>query len=488
MRFPRSTVFVALGVVLLTTTLVASATTAPTREVARDGSAVLASDSRTTTTAANDSADPGGVLVAIQGGGPQWQRNGQVYLLRDGERVWSVSDRDSYFDATRMDNGNVVAGFHNNDYESGCDPYDPPCTKTGFRVIDPDAEGGPATVSEYTFPIRSPTHREVHDVEPIGEDSFVFTDMEHERVVVVSDGEVEWEWRAAESGFYDAPPDPTTTDWLHINDVDYLGDDRFLVSVRNANQIVVIERGEGVVDVINEDRSAENDDACDIGGQLQDYDGDGEIRCGNPDVMNHQHNPQWLGDGALLVADSENDRIVELHRQENGTWRPAWALEEANGIDLNWPRDADRLPNGNTLVTDSLKKRIFEVNRSGGVVWSNSTELIPYEADLQPEGELTGPYTPNATAESDGGAITNDTDATDGTNATTTASDPDLRYEQSERVQTSDDDVPVLSLALVGIRAVFPKLPFWFGELQLVLTALSLGLIAGGGIDRYRNG
>ena len=485
MRFPRSTVFVALGVVLLTTTLVASAATAPTREVARDGSAVLASDGPATT-GANDSAETGGVLVAIQGGGPQWQRNGEVYLLRDGERVWSVSDRDSYFDATMMENGNVVAGFHNNGYESGCDPYDPPCTKTGFRVIDPDAEGGPATVSEYTFPVRSPTHREVHDVEPIGEDSFVFTDMEYERIVVVTDGEIEWEWRAAESGFYDAPPDPTTTDWLHINDVDYLGDDRFLVSVRNANQLVVIERGEGVVDVINEDRSAADDDACNIRGQLSDYDDDGEIRCGNPDVIDHQHNPQWLGDGAILVADSENDRVVELHRQDNGTWRPAWALEEAGGLAFNWPRDADRLPNGNTLVTDSLHKRVVEVNRTGAVVWSNSTDLIPYEADLQPEGELTGPYAPNGTAGSDGGAITNDTDATNAANATN-ASGPGLRYEQSERVETSDDDVPVVSLALVGIRALFPKLPFWFGELQLVLTALSLGLVAGGGIDRYRS-
>jgi hypothetical protein len=403
-----------------------------------------------------------------------------VYLRQDGEEQWRVGDRDSYFGAYMMESGNVVAGFHNNDYESGCDPYDPPCTKTGFRVFDPDAEGGIETVSEYTFPVRSPTHREVHDVEPIGNDSFVFTDMEYERIVVVTDGEIEWEWRAAESGFYDAPPDPTRRDWLHINDVDHLGDGRFLVSVRNANQILVIERGEGVVDVINEDRSAANDGSCDKGGQLNDYDGDGEVRCGNPDVINHQHNPQWLGDGAVLVADSENDRIVELHEGEDGSWTPAWAIERAGGLSLNWPRDADRLPNGNTLVTDSLNKRVFEVTRDGQVVWSHSTELIPYEADVLPEGELVGTYgTRNETGESN---------ATEGANTTrTTTAGPSLRYDRSGAVEASDRDVPVLSLAMVGIRAVFPRLPVWYSELQLFLTVVALGLVAGGGIDRWRN-
>ena len=484
MQVPRSTALVALGVLLLTTTLVVSAATVPTRDIARQGSAVVdGGGSSQAVSEQNVTSGPTGVLVAIQGGGPKWQRNGQVYLLQDGEEQWRVGDRDSYFGAYMLDNGNVVAGFHNNDYQSGCDPYDPPCTKTGFRVMDPDAEGGPETVSEYTFPVRSPTHREVHDVEPVGENAFVFTDMEHERIAIVRNGSLVWEWRAAESGFYDAPPDPTRRDWLHINDVDHLGDGRFLVSVRNANQIIVVERGEGVVDVINEDRSSDDDGSCAKGGQLKDYDNDGEVRCGNPDVINHQHNPQWLGDGAVLVADSENDRIVELHREENGSWTPAWAIEKAGGLTLSWPRDADRLPNGHTLVTDSLNKRVFEVTRDGQVVYSHSTELIPYEADLLPAAELVGAYGP-----------ANDTTATPtangsngSANATTSTAGPDLRYERGDRVRANDGDVPVLSLAMVGLRAVFPRLPVWYSELQLFLTILSLGLVAGGGVDRWRN-
>lgn len=37
---------------------------------------------------------------------------------------------------------------------------------------------------------------------------------------------------------------------------------------------------------------------------------------------------------------------------------------------MQWPRDADRLPNGHTLVADSNSGRIIEIDESGAVVWS----------------------------------------------------------------------------------------------------------------------
>jgi hypothetical protein len=226
------------------------------------------------------------------------------------------------------------------------------------------------------------------------------------------------------------------------------------VSVRNANQLLVVQRGEGVTEVINADTDDSNDESCRKSGQLSDYDGDGDVRCGDPAVLDHQHNPQWLGDGAVLVADSDNDRVVELHRTENGTWEPAWTLSRAGGISFNWPRDADRLPNGNTLITDTLNRRIVEVNETGEVVWSVETDRIPYEADRLPVGESVG----------------------------------GPRYDSSEATnEAAPGDVPVLSLALVGIRAVVPSTPFWFRELQLGLTLVSVLFVVVGGIDRYRN-
>jgi hypothetical protein len=110
---------------------------------------------------------------------------------------------------------------------------------------------------------------------------------------------------------------------LHINDVDVIGEDRYLVSVRNANQLLIIERGRGVVEVINEDDDR-NDASCRGSGQLRDTDGDRDVRCGDPSILDHQHNPQYLEEGAILAADSENDRVVELtKRAASGALRGA---------------------------------------------------------------------------------------------------------------------------------------------------------------------
>lgn len=426
----RDTLLFVAGIVLLVGTLTISAVTAP---------------SIGTTDSGNQNEL---TLIGSQGGGPGWHKYGSVYLLNGTNVTWRESSADSYFDVTKTDNGTVIAGFTDGGYSS-CGPYESPCTRTGFRVIDPRPE--PRVISEYSFPVRTKKNSEVHDVEQLSSGGYLATDMEYERIFIVKNGTVTWQWNA--SSFYDAPSDPTTTDWLHINDVDVIGENRYLVSVRNANQLVIVKRGEGVVDVINKDISDKNDDNCRKSGQLAGYDGDGEIRCGDPTVLNHQHNPQWLGNNAVLVADSDNDRIVELHRTESGRWEAAWALERAGGVTFNWPRDADRLPNGNTLITDTLNRRIVEVNETGAVVWSMKTKRIPYEADRLPTGERVGAS----------------------------------QYAADSSVSAPTGDVPILSLLLVGLRAVVPSTPFWFREPQLGLTLVSVILILGGVVDRTWN-
>ena len=426
----RGAILVVSGVLLFVGTLIVSASLAPAIG--------------TTTESTQDRL----TIVGSQGSGPGWHEYGSVYLLNGTNVTWRESSADSYFDVTQTENGTILAGFMNGGYSS-CGPYEPPCARTGFRVIDPRPD--PRVISEYSFPVRTKENSEVHDVEPLQSGEYLVTDMEHERIFTVKNGEVTWQWNA--SSFYDAPSDPTTTDWLHINDVDVIDESRYLVSIRNANQLVIVERGEGVVDVINKDTTNSNDANCRKSGQLADYDDDGEVRCGDPAVLNHQHNPQWLGDGAVLVADSENDRVVELHRTENGNWEPAWMLESAGGVAFNWPRDADRLPNGNTLITDTLNRRIVEVNESGAVIWTVRTDRIPYETDRLPEGETVG--APQYTADSSFG-------------------------------DSSSGDVPVFSPMLIGVRAIVPSTPFWFREPQLGLTVLSIILVLAGIVDRTR--
>jgi hypothetical protein len=392
-------------------------------------------------------------LVGSQGGGPGWHEDGSVYLINGTTVQWRAQTADSYFDVERLDNGSLLVGFMSNGFED-CGEYESPCARTGFHVLQPGPD--PEVVGQYSDPVRTQKNSEVHAAERLPSGAYLITDMEHERVYTVEDGSVTWEWRA--SSFYTPPEDPTKRDWLHTNDVDAINESHYLVSVRNANQILLLERGEGVVEVINEDRSDENDGSCRRRGEQLVDDADGDVRCGNPEILDHQHNPHWLGQGAVLVADSDNNRVVELHR-ENGRWEPVWTLERAGGVDLNWPRDADRLENGNTLITDTLNRRVLEVNASGTVVWSRETLAIPYEADRLPEYEQRG------------GRVRY-------------GGDTDISGTASR--QRSGGEVPVLSTALVALRAIAPELPFWYRELQLAATLFGGGLVVVGGFLRRR--
>ena len=392
----------------------------------------------------------GTTLVGVQGPA----RGGNVTALApDGEVLWATNgspvgeETIGYTDVTMLENGSVLATFADGPYRE-CGPYEPPCKRTGFRIVDPTPK--PHVVSEWSYPVRTRKDSEVHDAEPLPSGGVVVADMEYESIFVVdpTTGERTWTWNA--SRHYAAPADPTRTDWLHINDVDRIGEGRFLVSVRNANQLLVVKRGSGVVEVINADEPGSSDAACLERDQLVDPNGDGDVKCGDPDVLDEQHNPQWLGPGAVVVADSENDRVVELHEgAENGTWEVAWALGEAGDIPLNWPRDADRLPNGNTLITDSRNNRVVEVTRNGSLVASYHVRALPYEADRLPYAEsVRQPYeTSGHTAPSQiGGA----------------------------------SDIPVLSTLLDGLRHVI-AVPYWIAEGHLIVLAVSLGLVAWGG-------
>jgi len=510
MQRSRGFALVAAGLLLFSATIVVSAATAPSRDISESSPSepegnLQPTESTASTASPADGSDGGDttesstatpassnrVLVGIQGGGPEWKRHGRVSMLVDGEVTWNVSDRDSYFDVTRLSNGTVVTGFLHNGYQEGCDPYDPPCTKAGIRLIDPTGEGEPTARTVFTMPVRSGFSSEIHDVEPLGDDRFLFADMEYERIAIAEGGDVTWQWNA--SSFYDAPDDPTRQDWLHINDVDVINESHYLVSVRNANQVLVVERDAGVVEVINADRGG-HDSACTERGDLADYDGDGDVTCGNPERINEQHNPQWLGNGAVLIADSENDRVVELHRNESGAWEPIWALDSAGGLPFNWPRDADRLPNGNTLITDSLQKRVLEVEPDGDVVWSHGWDgVIPYEADPSPAGEYPGSrfgaVTPTPTESSVTETNDSSADSTSTAVEQSTATPRSLKTiaaNESAGVDAGDNTVPVLSQALLGLRVVAPWTPIWFAETQVGLTLLSIGLVAAGGIDNYR--
>jgi hypothetical protein len=221
--------------------------------------------------------------------------------------------------------------------------------------------------------------QDTHSTSRIGEDRLLVAQMRatedgvpEDRLFVTNTttGEVEWEWR-----FHEHYPSDTDggfdDDWTHVNDADLVGDDdRYvLASPRNFDQVIVVDRRTDEI--------------------VMRLGADGDL-----DTLHEQHNPDYLerddGTPVVLVPDSENDRVVEYVREcgdadprlgagtppSDCEWNLVWSVRG-----FNWPRDADRLPNGNTLVTDTLNHRVVEITPDGEVVWEFFAAWAPYDAE-----------------------------------------------------------------------------------------------------------
>jgi outer membrane protein assembly factor BamB len=209
---------------------------------------------------------------------------------------------------------------------------------------------------------------DTHDVDALPSGDWVVADKDRSRVLEVDPdtGEVGWTYRF--DAHYDRETDGVDGDFTHLNDVDAVRNgSAYLLSPRNFDRVLVVNRSTKETEWV-------------LGAQ------------GDHAVLERQHNPTLLrnesaGGPTVLVADSENHRVVE-YRRENGEWRATWAYAG----NLSWPRDADRLPNGNTLIVDSGGQRVLEVTPDGEVVWERDQRLHPYDAERQSLGdEPTGP-------------------------------------------------------------------------------------------------
>ncbi|WP_435079468.1 aryl-sulfate sulfotransferase [Halococcus sp. AFM35] len=219
---------------------------------------------------------------------------------------------------------------------------------------------------------------DIHDIDLINGDELLVAGINYDTGSTSNDSvfiynrttdKTTWEWKFKNYYPNDADKGIKTKDWTHVNDIDEIRDGEFLISVRNMDQVIVVNRSTKMIEM----RLGEDD---------------------NYGTLYEQHNPTYLesknGTPTILVADSENDRIVEYTRMGGppgeGEWERTWTLTG----DLNWPRDADRLPNGNTLVTDTLNHRVMEVTPAGKVVWEMYAPWAPYDAERIAYGDEAG--------------------------------------------------------------------------------------------------
>ena len=91
-----------------------------------------------------------------------------------------------------------------------------------------------------------------------------------------------------------------------------------------------------------------------------------------PGQLDGQHDPTFLENGNVLIFDNGTDReysrLLELDPR-SGT--VVWEYHSLHPTPFytSWGGAAQRLANGNTLVTESDKGRVFEITRDGQVVW-----------------------------------------------------------------------------------------------------------------------
>jgi Arylsulfotransferase (ASST) len=227
-------------------------------------------------------------------------------------------------------------------------------------------------------------------------------ELEDDRLIEVSPkGEILWEWVASdhidELGFsadarsaIKAAPGVNNArgsfDWLHINSATYVGpnhwfdegDKRFvpdnvIISSREASFIAIVARDGSIVWRIGPDFSASK-----------------ELRAIRQIIGQHHAHiiPKGLpGAGNLLVFDNggasgygfpnpnapggsgsfarANSRVLEINPV---TLELVWSYAGPKFYSSNIS-GAQRLPNGNTFITEGASGRLFEVAKEGKIVW-----------------------------------------------------------------------------------------------------------------------
>ncbi|WP_319449371.1 MULTISPECIES: aryl-sulfate sulfotransferase [unclassified Mycobacterium] len=245
---------------------------------------------------------------------------------------------------------------------------------------------------------------------------------------VTPDGELVWTWLAGdhleEFGFSEAgwaalretaardPEDPWG--YLEMNSAKTLGPNRWydtrldtafhpdnvLVSFRKANVIALVDKSTGKIAW----KFGPYYDA-EAGSQHQRITAHAVPR--PLDQTSGQHNPHMIasglpGAGNILVFDNQGgagyppaavgiyagSRILEIDPvTEEIVWQytaedsglPPWTFFSS------FVSNAQRLPNGNTLITEGMQGRLFQVTPSGDVVWEYHSPFVGYGVAGEPE-------------------------------------------------------------------------------------------------------
>jgi hypothetical protein len=323
---------------------------------------------------------PGGVVVAASGARPPHQESLEL-IQRDfkGDVLWRFSGNEQI---TTRDGNTIRSARQHHDWQRDSFP-------AGYYSPDtvPAVEGGNTLILAHT----SRTQPKVADVL-----------LEDDRLIEVSwKGEVLWEWVASDhidelgfaadarqaikaAGAFNAARG--SYDWLHINSATYLGPNRWFDQgdARFApNNVIISSREASLLAIVGRDGSI-------VWRLGPDFSQSKELRAIRQIIGQHHAHfiPKGLpGAGNLLVFDNGGSSGYGFANPIAPDGRGAFARATSRVLELNpvtlelvWsytnPRffstnisSAQRLPNGNTLVTAGAGGRMFEVTKEGAIVW-----------------------------------------------------------------------------------------------------------------------
>ena len=195
-----------------------------------------------------------------------------------------------------------------------------------------------------------------HDADrlPNGNTIFVFgaDDQKDDAQVteVNPEGEIVWEWYARDH--FDKPPYNDIYDggWTHTNAVTRLPNGNTFISLRNFELVAEVDPQGAVVKTHGEG------------------------------VFIGVHDPEILPSGNILATPRPPRPIVEIDSKTGKiVWQFTWLEPDQWSV-----RDANRLSNGNTLITGSTK--IVEVTAEGEIVWQLTLKGITYVGPEQAGG------------------------------------------------------------------------------------------------------
>jgi outer membrane protein assembly factor BamB len=165
-------------------------------------------------------------------------------------------------------------------------------------------------------------------------------------------GQVVWSWYAKDHGFNQAPYNTIKIQgWTHTNAASRLENGNTLISLRNFQIVVEVDRDGTVVRTIGEG------------------------------IMVNQHDPEAEPNGNILFANHGMPRqAVEI----DPTGKVVWSYTISEDIAFSSkPRDADRLQNDNTLI--AAHNRIIEVTPQGEIVWQLRLKDIQFASNEDAE-------------------------------------------------------------------------------------------------------